>query len=109
MMDFNIYAVPGIFVLLLGVIVWLMLANRRLKKEHSLLTQIIKTKDLTLANMEASRVSVKEVIENFMISDKIISALESGKSREDVAKMNNIDVERVETIVKLSKIKKEIK
>lgn len=104
-MELNVYIVPIGFVVLLALLVWIAVSYRRVKKENLLLQQIIQTKDTTIANFEASRVSVKEVIENFTMADKVIATLETGKSREEVAKIFGIDAARVETIVKIDKLK----
>ena len=104
-MEWGVYAVPTGFIALLILLVWFALTNKRIKQENKFLKQILQTKDMTISNLEASRVSVKEVVENFVIADKVVSALKTGKSREEVAKLFAIPVERIETIVKLDKIK----
>jgi len=104
-MEWGVYAVPAGFIVLLILLVWFALTNKRIKQENKFLKHILQTKDMTISNLEASRVSVKEVVENFVIADKVVSALKTGKSREEVAKLFAIPVERIETIVKLDKIK----
>jgi len=104
-MEWGVYAVPAGFIVLLILLVWFALTNKRIKQENKFLKHILQTKDMTISNLEASRVSVKEVVENFAIADKVVSALKTGKSREEVAKLFAIPVERIETIVKLDKIK----
>lgn len=101
------YIVIGLLILLVLVLFGLISENRRLKKEHDVLTKVLETKDTTIANLEASRVAVKDVIENFSISDKVMEGIEAGESREAVSQRLGIPVSRIELIIKFDKIKKE--
>ncbi|MBD3791301.1 MAG: sigma-70 family RNA polymerase sigma factor [Campylobacterales bacterium] len=103
------YIVVGLLLLLVLVLLGLISENRRVKKENDLLTKVLKTKDTTIANLEASRVAVKEVIENFSVSDEVIAGIEAGESREALSERLGIPVSRIELIVKFDKIKKENK
>ncbi|MDD2450542.1 sigma-70 family RNA polymerase sigma factor [Sulfurovum sp.] len=101
------YVVIGLLALLVLVHFGLISENRKLKKANSVLNEVLETKNRTIANLEASRVAVKEVIENFSISDKVIAGIEAGESREALSERLGIPVSRIELIVKFDKIKKE--
>jgi hypothetical protein len=101
------FVVIVLLVLLVLVLFGLISENNRLKKENSVLNDVLEKKDLTISNLEASRVAVKDVIENFSISDVVMEALEAGESREEVSQRLGIPVSRIELIIKFDKIKKE--
>ncbi|MDD3592027.1 MAG: sigma-70 family RNA polymerase sigma factor [Sulfurovum sp.] len=101
------YIVIGLLALLVLVLFGLIRENRKLKKANSLLNEVLETKNSTIANLEASRVAVKEVIENFSVSDEVIAGIEAGESREGISHRLGIPVSRIELIVKFDKIKKE--
>ena len=106
-MDVLDYIVIGLLVLLVLVLLGLLSENRKLKKQNEVLNQVLETKDVTIANLEASRVAVKDVIENFSISDEVMAGIEDGESREEISQRLGIPVSRIELIVKFDKIKKE--
>ena len=101
------YIVIGLLALLVLVLFGLISENRKLKKANSVLNKVLETKNRTIANLEASRVAVKEVIENFSVSDEVIAGIEAGESREALSERLGIPVSRIELIVKFDKIKKE--
>lgn len=101
------YIVIGLLVLLVLVLFGLISENRKVRKENHLLNQVLEKKDMTIANLEASRVAVQEVIENFSISDEVMAGIEAGESREALAQRLGIPVSRIELIIKFDKIKKE--
>jgi len=101
------YIVIGLLALLVLVLLGLIRENRKLKKANSILNEVLETKNSTIANLEASRVAVKEVIENFSVSDEVMAGIEAGESREEIAQRLGIPVSRIELIVKFDKIKKE--
>lgn len=103
------YVVVGLLALLVLVLFGLISENRKLKKANSVLSDILETQNRTIANLEASRVAVKEVIENFSVSDEVIAGIEAGESREEISHRLGIPVSRIELIVKFDKIKKEQK
>jgi hypothetical protein len=103
------YIVIGLLALLVLVLLGLIRENRKLKKANSILNEVLETKNSTIANLEASRVAVKEVIENFSVSDEVMTGIEAGESREEIAQRLGIPVSRIELIVKFDKIKKEKK
>ncbi|MDM5271479.1 sigma-70 family RNA polymerase sigma factor [Sulfurovum sp. zt1-1] len=106
-MDIFDYTVIGLLILLVLVLLGLLSVNRKLKKENDVLNQVLAAKDVTIANLEASRVAVKDVIENFSISDEVMAGIEDGESREEISQRLGIPVNRIELIVKFDKIKKE--
>ena len=103
------YVVVGLLALLVLVLFGLISENRKLKKANSVLNEVLETKNRTIANLEASRVAVKEVIENFSVSDEVIAGIEAGESRKALSERLGIPVSRIELIVKFDKIKKEQK
>ena len=101
------YILLGLIVLLTGVIFYLYNAHKKLAKENRMLHEIMAVKDTTISNLQASRVAVKDVIENFSAHDEVMQLIDAGESRESVSEKLGIPVSRVELIVKFDKIKKE--
>ena len=92
---------------LLVVILFIMVSqNSKLKKENKKLNEILEVKNSTIANYEASRVAVKDVIENFSLLDEVMALIEAGESRETVSEKLGIPISKVELIIKFDKLKK---
>jgi hypothetical protein len=97
----------GAFVLVLVLLIVLFFKNRALKTEIKKLREILTLKDTTIANFEASRVAVKEVIENISSHDEVMALVDAGESRAEISKKLNIPENKIELIIKFDKIKKE--
>ena len=96
----------GILFLLLVVMLF---SNSKLKKEIKLLKEVLAVRETTISNFEASRVAVKDVLENFSASDEVMTLVEAGESRESISEKLGIPVNKIELIVKFDKIKKDKK
>jgi hypothetical protein len=96
-----------LLLLALVVIIMLMLSNYKIKKELKILKELLAVKDTTISNLEASRVAVKDVLDNISMYPDVMKLVDAQESREAISKKLNIDLSRVELIVKLDKIKKE--
>lgn len=101
------YTVMGLLVILVLILFALLANNNKLKKENTLLSEILLTKNATITNLEASRIAVQEVIENFSISDEVMEGIKAGESREAISQRLGIPVSRIELIVKFDKLKKD--
>jgi len=99
----------GAFVLVLVLLIVLFFKNRALKTEIKKLREILVLKDTTIANFEASRVAVKEVIENISSHDEVMALVDAGESRAEISKKLHIPENKIELIIKFDKIKKEKK
>lgn len=97
----------GIIAAMAMVILYLVVVNSRLKKEKRVLQEIVEVKDTTIQNLQASRVAVKDVIENLSAHDEVMAMLEEGKSREEIADELGIPMSKIELIIKFDKIKKD--
>jgi len=95
----------GLLILLCIFVLMLMGKNTNLSKENKKLREILAIKDRSIANYEASRVAVTDVIENFSASEKVMQCLEAGESRLDIAKKLNIPLSKIELIIKFNAIK----
>ncbi len=104
-----IYILSAIIILLLIVIMAISFINRRLKKEIGIFQELIALKDTTISNLKASRVTVKDLMENIFSIDKVMSLIGSGHSRESISKQLNMPLSKIETIIKLDSLKKEKK
>ena len=82
-------------------------SNRKLKKENDILREVTKVKDKTVENLQASRVAVKEVIENLSKHEEVMSLVEAGESNADIAAKLGIPENKIELIIKFDKIKKD--
>ena len=95
-----------IFIVALIVTV-LIVSNSKLKKELKVLKEVLAVKDTTISNLEASRVAVKDVIDNFSLHDEVMELVEAGESRDGISKKLGIPTNKIELIIKFDKIKKE--
>jgi outer membrane protein assembly factor BamE (lipoprotein component of BamABCDE complex) len=101
------YVILVLVLVLAAILLYLYNHNRKLTKQIETLQEVLAIKDKTIANFEASRVAVKDVIENFSIHEEVMHLLQSGKSREEVAKTLGVSLGKIELIVKFDKIKRE--
>ena len=97
----------GLFILLFLMLIIMFFKNRKLKKEILLLKEVLAVKDTTISNFEASRVAVKDVIDNFSAHEEVMELVEAGESRESISEKLGIPVNKIELIIKFDKIKKE--
>jgi len=97
--------VLGLLVLLVIILFTLMRKNAKLSDENKKLTEILAVKDVTIANYEASRVAVKDVIENFSSLDDVMMLINKGESKASVSQKLNIPLSKIELIIKFDKIK----
>lgn len=81
--------------------------HKKLSHEITMLRQILEVKDTTISNLQASRVAVKDVLENFSSHEEVMKLIDAGESRESVSTTLGIPVNKIELIVKFDKIKKE--
>jgi len=101
----EIMAFGLVFVLL--VIVFILIGkNSKLRDENKKLNEILEIKDTTIANYEASRVAVTDVIENFSALDTVMELINAGESKAFVSEKLGIPVSKIELIIKFDKLKK---
>jgi hypothetical protein len=101
------YIILGLLILLVIVLFSLISETKKLRAENQKLNEILAIKDTTIHNLEASRVAVKDVIENLSVSDEVMAGIEAGLSKEEISKDLGIPVSKIELIIKFDKIKKE--
>ncbi len=97
--------VLGLLVLLVIILFILMNKNAKLSAENKKLTEILEVKDITIANYEASRVAVSDVIENFSSLDDVMTLINAGESKASVSEKLNIPLSKIELIIKFDKLK----
>ena len=105
MIDLQIFM--GLFIVLCILYIVSLLKNSRLKKEIKVLQGVLEMKDTTISNLEASRVAVKDVLDNFSLTDEVMAEVAAGESREIISEKLGIPVSKIELIIKFDKIKKE--
>lgn len=103
MMDITVLALLALLVIIL---LTLMSKNSKLAKENKKLNEILEVKNVTIANYEASRVAVKDVIDNFSSLDEVMELINAGESKASVSKKLGIPVSKIELIIKFDKLKK---
>ena len=101
------YIILGLVLLLTGMLSYLYNNNKKLKAENKVLQEILEVKDTTISNLQASRVAVKDVIENFSAHEEVMQLVDAGESRENISEKLGIPTSRIELIIKFDKIKKE--
>jgi len=97
--------VLGLLALLVIILFIFMNKNSKLSAENKKLTEILEIKDVTIANYEASRVSVSEVIENISSLDEVMELIHKGESKADISEKLNIPLSKIELIIKFDKLK----
>ena len=97
----------GAFIVSVLLLIAMFFKNRTLKKEIKVLEEVIVLKDTTISNFEASRVAVKDVIENLSSHDEVMQLVEAGESRAEISDKLGIPINKIELIIKFDKIKKE--
>ncbi len=104
------YTIILVLVFSLAVILlYLYNNNRKLADQIKILKEVLAIKDTTISNLEASRVSVKDVIENLSSQEEVMGLVEAGESRESISEKLGIPLNKIELIIKFDKIKKEQK
>jgi len=103
MMDITVLALLALLVIIL---LMLMSRNSKLAKENKKLNEILDVKNVTIANYEASRVAVKDVIDNFSSLDDVMELINAGESKASVSEKLGIPVSKIELIIKFDKLKK---
>ena len=103
MMDITVLSLLALLVIILFMLVS---KNSTLAKENKKLNEILDVKNVTIANYEASRVAVKDVIENFSSLDDVMELINAGESKASVSEKLGIPVSKIELIIKFDKLKK---
>ena len=103
MMDITVLVLLALLVIIL---LMLMSKNSKLAKENKKLNEILDVKNVTIENYEASRVAVKDVIDNFSSLDDVMELINAGESKASVSEKLGIPVSKIELIIKFDKLKK---
>ncbi len=98
--------VLSLLALLAIVLLMLISRNSKLTSEKKKLNEILEMKNTTIANYEASRVAVKDVIENFSSLDEVMELINLGESKASVSEKLGMPVSKIELIIKFDKLKK---
>jgi len=93
--------------ILTGILLYLYNNNKKLIEQIKTLKEVLAIKDTTISNFEASRVAVKDVIENLSSHEEVMQLVELGESRENISEKLGIPLNKIELIIKFDKIKKE--
>ena len=99
------YILLGLVFLLIGLLFNLYNNNKKLAAENRVLQEILEVKNTTISNLQASRVAVKDVIENLSAHDEVMQLVDAGESRESISEKLGIPTSRIELIIKFDKIK----
>jgi hypothetical protein len=105
-MQMSEIVILSIIVLLVLVVMIQMRQISKLKKENKKLYEILEVKNATIANYEASRVAVKDVIENISSLDSVMELINAGESKASVSEKLGIPLSKIELIIKFDKLKK---
>ena len=96
----------GVVIILIVILFTLLSKNSKLRSENKKLGEILALKDTTISNYEASRVAVKDVIENFSALDAVMELINAGESKASVSEKLGIPLSKIELIIKFDKLKK---
>jgi FixJ family two-component response regulator len=97
----------GVIIVLLILLMTSYNANSKLKEEISVLKEILEVKEKTIENFQASRVAVKDVIENLSSHEEVMALVEAGEENAKIAQKLGIPESKIELIIKFDKIKKD--
>jgi len=97
----------GFTIFVLIMLLLMFFRNAKLKQKIKMLNEVLALKDTTISNLEASRVAVKDVIENFSSHDEVMELVGAGESKENISKKLGIAINKIELIIKFDKIKRE--
>ncbi len=100
-------ALLGIIAILIVITVFFYVKYLGIQAENKALKEIVEVNAKTIENLKASRVAVKEVIENFSSHEDVMKLRNAGKSVAEIAEMLKMPENKVEMIIKFDKIKKE--
>jgi tRNA threonylcarbamoyladenosine modification (KEOPS) complex Cgi121 subunit len=103
LLDIMVLSLLAIF---LFILIYMLNKNAKLNQENQKLQEILAIKNSTIQNYEASRVSVKEVVENISATDKVINAIKAGDTKEEISKKLNIPLAKIDLIIKFDGIKR---
>jgi hypothetical protein len=101
------YIIMGMLFVIVLIFIMLIFSNRKLKKEVKVLKEALASKDTAVSDLEASRVAVKEVIDDSSSHNEVMELLVAGESRENISKKLGIPENKIDLIIKFDKIKKE--
>ena len=105
-MDIIDQLIMGLIAILFVIVFTLLSKNSKLKSENKKINEILALKDTTISNYEASRVAVKDVIENFSALDSVMELISGGESKAAVSEKLGIPLNKIELIIKFDKLKK---
>ena len=97
--------VLGLLVILVIILFIFISKNAKLHAENKKLIEALTLKDVTIANYEASRVAVSDVLENFSSFDDVMTLVDTGEDKVSVSKKLNIPLSKIELIIKFDKLK----
>lgn len=98
--------IMGLVAILFVIVFTLLSKNAKLRSENKKLKEILEIKNTTISNYEASRVAVKDVIENFSSLDDVMALIDAGESKASVSEKLGIPVNKIDLIIKFDKLKK---
>lgn len=105
-MDIIDQLILGLIAILFVIVFTLLAKNAKLKSDSKALQEILAIKETTISNYEASRVAVKDVIENFSSLDEVMTLINAGESKSSVSEKLGIPVSKIDLIIKFDKLKK---
>ena len=105
-MDIIDQLILGLIAILFVIVFTLLAKNAKLKSDSKALQEILAIKETTISNYEASRVAVKDVIENFSSLDEVMTLIDAGESKSSVSEKLGIPVSKIDLIIKFDKLKK---
>ncbi|MEA2048395.1 MAG: sigma-70 family RNA polymerase sigma factor [Campylobacterota bacterium] len=105
-MDIIDQLMMGLVAILFVIVFTLLSKNAKLRGENKKLKEILEIKNTTISNYEASRASVKDVIENFSSLDDVMRLIDAGESKASVSEKLGIPVSKIDLIIKFDKLKK---
>ena len=100
------FVVLGLLAGLILILFLLLHKNTLLSKDNQTLKEIVIMKDATIANYEASRVAVTDVMANYDSLDEVMTRIKEGESKASISKKLNIPLAKIDLIIKFDALKK---
>ncbi len=77
----------------------------KLKRSVLLLKEILELKDATISNLQAQKIEAKKIITYGELASKAQQLHEQGLSKSDISKRLKIDINGVETALKIAELR----
>lgn len=106
-MEIMNYIILGALLAFVFILFMLLHVNSTLKKENKKIRELLHRQEKIIANLEDSRATAKDVMDNLSSQKEVMFLLGTGESKEAISEKLGIPLNKLELIIKFDSIKKE--